>query len=43
MGPTHDFGFVPDAGKYVLSFCMLAGRLEIFVLLAAFSPESWRR
>lgn len=43
VGPTHDFGFVPDAGKYVLSFCMLAGRLEIFVLLAAFSPESWRR
>ncbi len=43
VGPTQNFGFVPGAGKLLLSFCMIAGRLEIFALFAVFSPECWRR
>lgn len=43
VGPTHNFMFIPAAGKMLLSFCMIAGRLEIFALLAVFSPECWRR
>ncbi len=34
---------VPGLGKGVLCLCMIAGRLEIFALLAVFSPECWRR
>jgi trk system potassium uptake protein TrkH len=42
-GPTHNFDFVPAAGKLLLSVCMIAGRLEIFALFAVFTPECWRR
>ena len=30
LGPTSNFGFLPAASKYLLSFMMLLGRLEIF-------------
>jgi trk system potassium uptake protein TrkH len=43
LGPTQSYGFVPGAGKVLLSVCMIAGRLEIFALFAVFSPECWRR
>lgn len=43
VGPTQNFEFIPDAGKAVLVFCMIAGRLEIFALLAVLTPECWRR
>lgn len=43
VGPSQNFGFVPPAGKLMLSFCMIAGRLEIFALFAVLSPECWRR
>lgn len=34
---------VPDAGKVVLSFLMLVGRLEIFTVIILFSRNFWRR
>lgn len=43
VGPTQNFGFIPAAGKLLLSLCMIAGRLEIFALFAIFDPECWRR
>jgi len=43
VGPTRNFGFVPGSAKLILSLCMIAGRLEIFALLAVFTPECWRR
>lgn len=43
VGPSQNFEFIPPIGKIVLSLCMIAGRLEIFVLLAILSPEAWRR
>ncbi len=43
VGPSENYAAVPDAGKVILSLCMIAGRLEIFVLLAVFSRETWRR
>ena len=30
VGPTRNFAFMPDNGKYVLSLLMLVGRLEIY-------------
>lgn len=43
VGPSQNYELVPPIGKLVLSLCMIAGRLEIFVLAAVLSPETWRR
>ena len=32
-----------DFTKYILSFAMLLGRLEIFTLLVLFTPYFWRK
>jgi trk system potassium uptake protein TrkH len=34
---------VTDFGKWVLTFAMLLGRLEVFTLLVIFTPTFWRR
>jgi trk system potassium uptake protein TrkH len=39
---THGFQSITDNAKYILSFAMLAGRLELFVLLVLFMPTYWR-
>lgn len=41
-GVTGSFDFVPSFGKWVMSFLMLAGRLEIFALIMLFSRSFWR-
>ncbi len=43
VGPSQNFGAVPAVGKLALCGCMIAGRLEIFVLLSIFTKEMWRR
>jgi trk system potassium uptake protein TrkH len=43
VGPTHDLSFLPAASKGILIVCMIAGRLEIFALLAIATKEVWRR
>lgn len=43
VGPSQTYEFIPALGKLVLVLCMIAGRLEIFALLAVFTPECWRR
>lgn len=43
VGPTRSFAEYSIFSKWVLSFAMLLGRLEIFPLLLAFSPSSWRK
>jgi trk system potassium uptake protein TrkH len=43
VGPVQNFAVVPAVGKLALCFCMIAGRLELFVLLSIFSRELWRR
>lgn len=43
LGPAQNYSAVPALGKLALSGCMIAGRLEIFVLLSIFSRELWRR
>ncbi|MCG9779970.1 TrkH family potassium uptake protein [Photobacterium damselae] len=42
IGPTGNFADLPDAAKWVLSFGMLMGRLEILTVLVVFSPAFWR-
>ena len=43
VGPTCNFGAYSDFSKLVLILCMLAGRLEIFPILALFSRSTWKR
>ena len=43
VGPTHNFAFLSDAGKWFLSWTMLVGRLEMFSALVVFYPSFWRR
>ncbi|HNQ83114.1 MAG TPA: potassium transporter TrkG, partial [Bacteroidales bacterium] len=43
VGPVGNYGFVPDAGKWLLSFMMLLGRLELFTVLLLITPYFWKR
>ena len=43
VGPTENFAFISDAGKWFLSWNMLVGRLEMFSALVIFYPSFWRR
>ena len=43
VGPVSNFGSLPDVSKIVLTFDMLAGRLELFPMLLLFSPSLWRK
>ena len=42
VGPASNFGFFTDFSKWVLTFDMLAGRLELFPLLILFHPKMWK-
>jgi len=43
IGPTETYAWIPLSGKWVLIICMLLGRLEVFTVLIAFAPISWRK
>jgi trk system potassium uptake protein TrkH len=43
VGPVENYAFIPSLGKWVLSFLMLLGRLELFTVLMLLSPTFWRR
>jgi trk system potassium uptake protein TrkH len=42
IGPAGTFTSLPDQAKWLLSFGMLLGRLELFTVLVMFSPAFWR-
>ena len=42
IGPNGNFSQVSDMSKWILSFAMLLGRLEIFAVLVLFLPSFWR-
>ncbi len=43
VGAVENYSHMADAGKWLLSFCMLMGRLEFFTVLVLFSPSLWKR
>jgi trk system potassium uptake protein TrkH len=43
VGPVDNYAAIPTLGKWVLSFCMLLGRLEIYTVLVLLMPEFWRK
>ena len=42
IGPAGSFQPLPEAAKWLLSFAMLLGRLELFTVLVLFVPRFWR-
>jgi trk system potassium uptake protein TrkH len=43
VGPVENFAMIPEAGKWLLIWCMLLGRLEIYTIIVLLVPEFWRR
>ena len=42
FGSTGNFGSISEASKIIFSWAMIVGRLEIWCVLALFSPAFWR-
>ncbi|NQT33021.1 MAG: TrkH family potassium uptake protein [Candidatus Omnitrophica bacterium] len=43
IGAAENYAWIPIPGKWVLCLSMLLGRLEIYTVLIALSPISWRK
>ena len=43
IGPTMSWDHLPDFAKWMCSFLMLMGRLEIFSVLIIFTPSFWKK
>ena len=43
VGPMRNFAWVSDQGKWLLTFLMLVGRLELYSILILLVPATWRK
>jgi trk system potassium uptake protein TrkH len=43
VGPVENYAQLPYLGKWLLIWCMLLGRLEIYTMLILLVPEFWRK
>lgn len=43
VGPTDNYAHFPAVAKWLLSFLMLIGRLELFTVLVLLTPIFWRK
>ncbi len=43
VGPLDNYGHLPTLAKWVLSGCMIAGRLEYYTVLVILTPAFWRK
>ena len=43
IGPADNWGHLPSPAKWMSSFCMLLGRLEIFTVMILFSKAFWKK
>lgn len=42
-GPAENYAAIPAIGKWILIFCMLTGRLEVYTVLILFIPHFWKK
>ncbi|MFQ5989067.1 MAG: TrkH family potassium uptake protein [Candidatus Methylomirabilales bacterium] len=42
VGPIESYAAVHPLGKWILSACMVLGRLELFTVFVLFTPDLWR-
>ena len=43
VGPSENFAFISNTGKWFLAWNMLVGRLEMFTALIVFYPSFWKK
>jgi trk system potassium uptake protein len=43
VGPVENYALIPHAGKWLLIWCMLLGRLEIYTVIILLIPEFYRK
>ena len=43
VNPSSTYADLPGPVKGILSFCMIAGRLEIYTILVLLTPEFWKK
>ncbi len=43
VGPTDNYASIPIAGKWMLSFLMIAGRLELYTVLVLLTKTYWTK
>ncbi len=43
VGPMDNYRSIPFLGKWILTFCMLIGRLELYTVIILVVPEFWKR
>ncbi len=43
VGPVDNYAQIPFLGKWLLIWCMLLGRLEIYTIIILLVPEFWRK
>ncbi len=43
VGPTDNYFGLSPLAKWILVFCMLAGRLEVYTVMVLVVPQFWRR
>lgn len=43
VGAVGNYGFLSNFSKIILSYAMLAGRLEIYPMLILFTPNAWKK
>jgi len=43
VGPIDNYALIPDMGKWLLIWCMLLGRLEIYTVIIFLVPEFWKK
>lgn len=42
IGPAGNFASLPNSAKWILSFAMILGRLELLSVIVLFAPAFWR-
>jgi trk system potassium uptake protein TrkH len=43
VGPTENYAHLPVLAKWILTMCMILGRLEIYTVIVLLIPEFWRK
>jgi len=43
VGPVNNYLSIPSVGKWILIFCMILGRLEIYTVIIMLAPAYWRK
>lgn len=43
VGPVKNYAQIPELGKWLLAWCMLLGRLEVYTMIILLVPEFWKK